>query len=94
MIDLLAALNKRIEYIRADNWGPRESLVVRLSEKAGQTPDGSLAGAVEVLAPKRNGELVVIQSRSLNGVASEQEIDDILAEVLSVALSQHDKWPR
>lgn len=95
MTDLLLALKKRISYIQADKWGANGGPVVGLGDDVKfNSSTGKLTGTLEVRVPKRNGDMVLVKSRTLTGVASEQEIDDILAEMLSVVLSKHDQWPR
>lgn len=95
MSNLMKVLQKRIDFICSDSWENRDAPIVRLGDDVRVSGAGNrLTGRLEVLLPKRNGEMVLFDARELDGIVSETDIDDLLADVLSLVLSKHNKWPR
>jgi len=68
---------------------------VRLSEDAAWEPEiGWLRGSIEVLIETQDGKETLLLSEPLEGAATEEAVDDRLAEALSRVLMDHARWPK
>jgi hypothetical protein len=87
-------LEKILELVNQESFGGRAAPVVSVSDDTYADGDGVLHGLLEVKIAKRDGDAVVLQQQSLEGIDSEVALKDLLSEVLSKVLSNHSKWPR
>lgn len=95
IMDMRTILDGILSKIALDEtYGGRSSPFIVLSEETAIDSTGALVGRMEVHITKRNGEIAVLNTQSLDGISNPKELKDRIANSLSVVLSQHDKWPR
>lgn len=94
MAELDDALQHILRLIRQDSFGGRDAPVVSVSPDTGVGADGRLHGELRVHLRRRNGEMALLDSRSLDGLASRSDLEDAFADVLSRVLGAHNNWPR
>lgn len=92
--DLAAALGRMLSQLKTDRFGGRDAPVVSVSDDTAVDSAGVLHGTLNVHVARRDGEMVLLQSETLNGITDEKVLRDVLAETLSKVLSGHDAWPR
>ena len=89
-----AALKRMLAQLRTDRFGGRDAPVVTLADGTDVGDDGVLHGALEVHIACRNGEMALIHSEPLDGIADADALRDALAAALSKVLANHTAWPR
>jgi hypothetical protein len=92
--DALEYLGHALSHIAQENFGRRAAPMVTLSSDTHQEIDGSVTGALEIHIQMRSGEARLIQRAPFTALNSKTEIDDLLAQTLSVLLMNHASWPR
>lgn len=91
---LLKRLQAKVEQIHADNWGDKASPAIRLNCEVVEDPDsGRLTGRIKVYVSTEDGGEALMHERILNRIDTEEDVDDCLAETLSVVLMEHPNWP-
>lgn len=92
---LKARFERKMAESFAASWGHRAPLTGRLEAHAAEgSPNGALAGALEIFAQAQEGEDVLIHHEAFDGVDSAEKVDDVLARALSIVLMKHANWPR
>jgi hypothetical protein len=92
---LLHRLQTKVEQIHSDNWGEKDHPVVRLDCDIDEDEDsGRLTGRIQVYIRTGDGCNILVHERILNRLDTEEDVDDCLAETLSVTLMKHSDWPK
>jgi hypothetical protein len=92
--DTKAYLDTVLSRIAQESFGRRDAPQVSLSPETAEDADGAVSGALEVRIRTRAGEHPVIQRDEFRSLKSRQDVDDMLANSLSVLLMNHAEWPR
>ncbi|MCZ7594390.1 MAG: hypothetical protein M5U16_05315 [Hyphomicrobium sp.] len=92
--DVRTYLDTVLSRIEEESFGQRDAPRVSLSGDTRQDGDGGWSGVLEVRIHTRSGDMPIIQREPFAGVQSREEVDDLLARLLSVLLMNHAEWPR
>jgi hypothetical protein len=93
--DLLKSLRLKLAHMRGDPLARPRSPWARLSEDAAWDPQaGAFRGSIEVLIKMESGQEMLLRREPLDGVATEEALDERLAEAFSRVLMDHPSWPK
>ena len=92
---LLHRLQMKVEQIHSDNWGEKDNPAVRLDYDIDEDEDsGRLTGRIQIYVRTGDDCNILAHERILNRLDTEEDVDDCLAEALSVALMKHSDLPK
>jgi hypothetical protein len=93
--DLLQNLRIKLAHMNRDPLARHQTPRVRLSEDSAWDPEtGALRGSIEVVLDTESGKATVLHREPLEDAATEEAVDDRLAEALSRVLMDHRSWPK
>jgi hypothetical protein len=91
--DLLGRIERKVAEAQAARWEHSQPLAIRLDPPPEIADDAVIAGLVFSVQSKA-GAWVEVHREPAAKLASEAEVDDLLARGLSVFLMKHPSWPK
>lgn len=92
--DLLQTLQRKLAHMAGDRPSRKSLPQLRLAQGSGlDEVSGTLCG--ELVAEHETGNgMKILHRHALDGIDSEQALDDVLAEIISTVLMKHPQWDK
>jgi hypothetical protein len=91
--DLLDRIERKLAEAQAARWEHSQPLAIRLDPPPAIADDAVIAG-LAFLVQSKAGAWVEMHREPATKLASEAEVDDLLARGLSIFLMKHPAWPK
>jgi hypothetical protein len=91
--DLLDRIERKVAEAQAARWEHSQPLAIRLDPPPQIADDAVIAG-LAFLVQSKAGAWVEMHREPAAKLASEAEVDDLLARGLSIFLMKHPSWPK